>query len=248
MLRCWVYGHLLCLMLGLPLLAQIPLESQQLILGVVEHPDSSFVTLSLFYKERGEWRQRGSSWKGRIGAKGLAWGRGLHKVKAPRGFSIKREGDKRAPAGVFALGGVYGYASRIHAHSSVSYRQVGPRDLWVEDRKSPYYNRHIILNHVPHTVWEKKAQMRQNDFAHSLKLYIAHNDSMLGGKALPGYGSAIFFHIWRQKGKKATAGCTTMSSQRLQWMISQLDMRAHPVYVLLDKESYRLFRSEWKLP
>ncbi len=45
-------------------------------------------------------------------------------------------------------------------------------------------------------------EMRQHDDAHSLKLYIAHNDAILGGEAIPGRGSAIFLHIWRDDGER----------------------------------------------
>ena len=90
--------------------------------------------------------------------------------------------------------------------------------------------------------------MRQNDHAHSLKLYIGHNDSMLGGKAIPGLGSAIFFHIWRGGGSRPTAGCTTMHESKLKQLIATIDPTRNPVYILLPKAEYQQQRSLWKLP
>ena len=90
--------------------------------------------------------------------------------------------------------------------------------------------------------------MRQNDYAHSLKLYIAHNDAILGGKPVPGLGSAIFFHIWRGGGSKATAGCTTMHESKLKQLIATIDPSKNPVYVLLPQAEYQSLRSTWKLP
>ena len=81
----------------------------------------------------------------------------------------------------------------------MKYRQITSRDLWVEDPTSPHYNRHLVLNREPLESWEKKAQMRQNDYPHSLKLFIAHNTEP---KPVPRAGSSIFFHIWRSSGTR----------------------------------------------
>ena len=90
--------------------------------------------------------------------------------------------------------------------------------------------------------------MRQGDYAHSLKLYIAHNDAILGGKPAPGRGSAIFFHVWRDGGSKSTAGCTTMDKGQLSKMIAQIDPAKNPVYILLPQAEYQQLRGQWKLP
>lgn len=227
--------------------AQIPRECTQAIIGLTNGWNSSHVTLTLHLKDGRSWKPIGKPWNGRLGRNGLAWGRGIHpsiKSNAP----VKREGDKRAPAGIFKIGGAYGYAATILRHPSLPYRRISPRDLWVEDPASPHYNKHLVLPHPPHTTWEKKAQMRQNDHAHSLKLYIAHNDAILGGRPVPGLGSAIFFHIWRGGGSKATAGCTTMSETRLKNLIAQINPQKNPVYILLPKAQYQRLKKNWKLP
>jgi len=227
--------------------AQVPESCKQAVVGVTTGWNTSHVTLSVYEKVGKTWRPVSQPWKGRLGKNGLAWGIGLHPqtYKSP---SIKAEGDKRAPAGIFKLGGAYGYASDIQRIPSLPYKQVTTRDLWVEDRNSSQYNRHILLNKEPSSTWEKKAQMRQGDYAHSLKLYIGHNDSMLGGQAVPGRGSAIFFHIWRGGGSKSTAGCTTMDPGKLKTLISQIDPGKNPVYILLPQSEYAKLRSQWKLP
>jgi L,D-peptidoglycan transpeptidase YkuD (ErfK/YbiS/YcfS/YnhG family) len=158
---------------------------------------------------------------------------------------LKREGDWKAPAGVFSIGGAWGYDARIQHHPKLAYRRITTRDLWVEDADSPSYNRHIILDHEPATPWEKKQQMRQNDHAHSLKLFIAHNAPP---KVVPGKGSAIFFHIWRDGGTKPTAGCTTLAEPNLRSLIAWLDPGAKPLYVLLPAAEYRKLAADWKLP
>lgn len=227
--------------------AQVPRNCKQAIVGIASGWNSSHVTLSLYQKNGKSWQRVGAPWKGRLGRNGLAWGYGIHPQVRDKHL-VKHEGDGRAPAGIFKLGGAYGYAPGIKRHPKLSYRRVTSQDLWVEDRTSSNYNRHLILKYTPKAAWEKKAQMRQNDHAHSLKLYIGHNDAILGGKPVPGLGSAIFFHIWRGGGSKSTAGCTTMHETKLKQMIASIDPGKNPVYILLPQAEYTARRSSWKLP
>lgn len=218
-------------------------QSTQCLVGIADGWDSSRVSLALYQKKNGTWRQVGESWAGRLGKAGLAWGLGLHPV--PAGAESKMEGDWKSPAGVFALGGVWGYERSIKRHRKLPYTRITSRHLWVEDPESPHYNRQVVLRHEPRTDWEKKAQMRQNDPAHALKLFIAHNAPP---KVVKGGGSSIFFHIWRDQGGRPTAGCTVMSEARLRWLIARIDPTRRPVYVLLPKKEYDARRKEWGLP
>jgi L,D-peptidoglycan transpeptidase YkuD (ErfK/YbiS/YcfS/YnhG family) len=227
--------------------AQVPRNCTQAIVGIASDWNSSVVTLTVHEKHGRHWKPAGTSWKGRLGRNGMAWGQGIHPLKTST-TPIKVEGDKRTPAGIFKIGGAYGYATAIKRNPRLPYHRVTLRDLWVEDKKSPHYNRHLKLDHNPSATWEKKAQMRQNDHAHSLKLYIAHNDAILGGRPVPGLGSAIFFHIWRGGGSKSTVGCTTMHETQLKQLIARIDPAKNPVYILLPKSEYQHLRKTWKLP
>lgn len=222
---------------------ELPASSNQCVVGIADDWDSSHVSLSFHEKRDGRWQRVGTPWTGRLGKSGLVWGRGLH--PNPPGAVLKREGDMRAPAGVFRLGGAWGYDANIRKHPRLFYHQVTGRDLWVEDARSPHYNRHIILDRDPAGSWEKKQLMRQNDYPHSLKLFIAHNAPP---KATPGAGSAIFFHIWRGGGSKPTAGCTTLPEDALRDLIAWIDPGKNPIYVLLPKAEYEKLRGDWKLP
>lgn len=88
------------------------------------------------------------------------------------------------------------------------------------------------------TPWEFKQQMKLNDYAHSLKLFIRHNAAGDQGHPVAGGGSSIFFHIWRRDGQAPTAGCTAMSEENLRAMIAWLDPSKHPLYVLLPSREY----------
>lgn len=223
---------------------ELPPQSTQLIVGIAPHWDSSHVQLSFYERQPGgPWRSTGFQWTGRLGKNGLVWGRGLHPV--PAGAQTKREGDRRSPAGVFDLGGAWGYAPTIEKAPSLSYVQVTPWDLWFEDPASPYYNQYVRLDREPRTPAEKKAQMKQGDYAHSLKLFIAHNAYP---NIEPGAGSSIFFHIWRNGGNATTFGCTTMAEENLKRLIATIVPERRPIYVLLPEAEYAKYRAEWKLP
>jgi L,D-peptidoglycan transpeptidase YkuD (ErfK/YbiS/YcfS/YnhG family) len=221
----------------------LPTNSTQCLLGLADSWDSSHATLRLFEKSGNQWHAKGDPWKARLGKNGLVWGRGLHPL--PKSAPIKKEGDMRSPAGVFCIGGAWGYDSSIHKHPLLPYRKVTSCDLWVEDPSSPRYNQHLILDHPAASTWEKKQQMKQTDPAHALKLYIGHNSHP---QAVPGDGSSIFFHIWRSGGTKPTAGCTTMDETKLRQFIASIDPSRNPIYVLLTTSEYTKFRKAWKLP
>lgn len=222
---------------------ELPAGSSQCVVGVADGWDSSHVTLSYFEKKGEAWQRVGGEWKGRLGSKGLVWGRGIH--PNPGGAVLKKEGDGRTPAGVFDLGGVWGAHKSVKKHPKTFYHQVTSRDLWVEDATSKYYNQFLTLDHEPATTWEKKAQMKQDDYPHSLKLFIAHNAVP---NVVKGGGSSIFFHIWRRGGAAATAGCTTMEETKLRWLIAAVDPGCRPLYIILPRAEYEKFKPVWKLP
>jgi len=243
-MRSYLLSITLCLLSTLASHAfQLPATSSQCLVGIADDWNSSFVTLTLYEKKDGRWQPSGAAWKGRLGKNGLVWGRGMS--PAPGGATLKKEGDMRSPAGVFSIGGVWGYDAAIKKHPALPYRQVTSRDLWVEDPASPKYNYNVILDHEPNTTWEKKQQMKQNDAAHALKLFIAHNAPP---RVVPNGGSSIFFHIWRGGGSKPTAGCTTMEEGKLRSLIARIDPNKRPLYVLLPRAEYAKYQPAWKLP
>ncbi|MDB4310121.1 L,D-transpeptidase family protein [Akkermansiaceae bacterium] len=233
----------LVLLLSILPLSALTDQSQQAVVGITSSWSSSHANLYLYEKKDGSWIKVAGPWKTRLGRSGSAWGKGIH--ANPKGSILKKEGDEKTPAGVFSIGGAWGDAAQIKRHPSLPYRKVTPRDLWVEDSKSPYYNQHLILKHDPKSTWEKKAQMKQNDHAHSLKLFIAHNAPP---KATPGAGSAVFFHIWRGGGSKSTFGCTTMPESTLKNLVAWIDPAKNPIYILLPQAEYTSLRGPWKLP
>jgi len=177
-----------------------------------------------------------------LGRSGLAWGRGPF-VPPQNGVPLKVEKDWRAPAGVFQLGLLFGYAGAAPAGTRWPYHQVGPWDAYIDDPQNPSYNRHVRVDPRNVPPWFEKQKMRLGDAAYKWMLEIRHNQN----PAAPGYGSAIFFHV-RRGPTKPSAGCTTMAVENLEAMIRWLDPRASPYYVLLPKADYAALRAAWRLP
>src|SRR5437764_13783990 len=86
-------------------------KSRQLVLVMTATWEAVAGTLS--YYERASinapWRSLGSQWPVVVGRNGMGWGRGLHAPQTGEG-PIKKEGDGKAPAGVFRLIRAFGYA------------------------------------------------------------------------------------------------------------------------------------------
>jgi L,D-peptidoglycan transpeptidase YkuD (ErfK/YbiS/YcfS/YnhG family) len=227
-----------------------PLQaSRQLIIGLTESWSSSRATLYRFDRTSKGWSRVGKEIAARLGPKGLAWGAGLvdrSEIPSPIPEEVpeKAEGDQLAPAGVFSLGPVYSYDAGWKKKTKMSFVQVGPNDLFVEDPKSPLYNTHVRLDHAPRTAWEKNQQMEQGDAAHRLKVFVGHNVN----PPVPGKGSAIWLHIWRDNGAKVTAGCTSLNAASLAEIVRWLDPDAQPTYILLPATLYSEIADPWQLP
>ena len=182
-----------------------------------------------------------------LGRNGLAWGRGaltIPQALLDRHAGIKREGDRRAPAGCFSIPKIYGNDAELPGKATFPYRQVSRWDAWPDDPKNPYYNRHVIID--PKQVvpsWFEKQRMRQGDPAYRWLIEVRHNSD----PPQPGAGSAIFFHV-RRGPDRTTSGCTTMSEGNLSAVVQWLKADARPHYALLPQAEYEILAPIWKLP
>lgn len=232
---------------------RVPKNTRQMIVGITDGWAGNRAQLQRFTRKSGAWKALDSKPIAAVlGPKGLAWGRGLNPVptnaiSAAGGAGvkrIKREGDKRSPAGVFPLGKAYGYDPLWAARTKLEYVTVTPADLFIEDANSEFYNNQIRLDHPATSDWELSQQMEQTDPAHRLEVVVGHNTPA----PIRGAGSAILLHIWRQNGKKFTTGCTAMADGDIETIIRWLDPKAHPLYVLLPRSEYLARQVAWGLP
>ena len=213
----------------------------QLVVGIAPDWDSMTGKLQRFDKTARGWQAAGPAIPVLFGKHGLAWGRG--ELVGSGNAPAKVELDNRAPAGVFQIGTIYTYDTALPAGADYPFHTVGPGDAWVDDLNSPNYNRHVTVDPAHPPPWFEKNKMRHGDFAYRWLVEIRHN----ADPPVPGYGSAIFFHI-RRGPERPSAGCTTMAESDLVAMIRWLRSGAHPHYVCLPKAEYVTRWHLWGLP
>lgn len=164
----------------------------------------------------------------RIGRDGLAWGLGGATLPAPAGFRLKREGDGRAPAGIFRITRAFGSAPRPD-WIKLPYLRCTPRHFGVDDARSRHYNQIVDEREVARD-WRSAESMTPAGGCYRLGAVIAHNT-----QNLPGRGSCIFLHIWQGR-KVPTSGCTAMSAGDLRSVLSWLDPEKDPRLVQLARK------------
>ncbi|HEX8430441.1 MAG TPA: L,D-transpeptidase family protein [Longimicrobium sp.] len=190
------------------------------------------------------WREVGPSLRAAVGRSGLGWGDGLHPDAESATGPAKREGDGRAPAGVFRLSSAFGYASAAESRwIRLPYHASDASIECVDDAASAYYNRRVDRDAVARVDWTSHEEMRRNDGLYRLGVWVDHNSS----PPTAGRGSCIFLHIWAAPGAP-TSGCTAFADADLELILRWLDPRSGPVLVQLPEAEYRRLRLDWRLP
>ena len=219
--------------------------SKQLLIVVAHAWDSRAARLQRFARpgRDGEWQPVGQAVAVSLGKSGLAWGRGLH---PPLAGIEKREGDGRAPAGIFAITALFGYAAPDSAFARAAklpYLQTTPDLKAIDDPASAYYNRIVDQSAVAHPDWASCEDMLRNDPCYAVGAVVAHNSE----PPVPGAGSCIFLHVWEREGMP-TAGCTAMALADMREIAGWLDAASTPLLVQLPQAEYECLHEAWQLP
>jgi len=200
--------------------AGIPVKSRQILLVIAPEWSSDHGRLYRLEKRGKGWRPVGESVPVKLGKNGLGWGRGLHGYRLDKG-PVKREGDGRAPAGIFSLPFLFGEGKGAFRYP---YRRMGDAHRCVDDRRSRFYNRIVELGKVEKD-WRSAERMKFPSGLYRYGIFVAHNP-----RNVPGGGSCIFLHIKKPNGKP-TVGCTAMGRKELVTIMRWLDPALHPVLV-----------------
>ena len=188
------------------------------------------------------WKSVGYPVPVNIGEKGMAWGLGLHGSEDLRG-DFKKEGDRKAPAGIFSLVHAFGDAAHKAHAKKIPYLPI-ERDLeCVDDPDSRYYNQFVRRKVSEEPDWKSSEKMAEIGYLYALGLVVGHNME----SPQPGLGSCIFMHIWRDSAS-GSAGCTIMEESNLIDIISWLDIVKQPCLIQLPYEEYLQRKSSWNLP
>lgn len=177
-----------------------------------------------------------------VGKKGMAWGRGIEDYRHLRG-PIKKEGDKKSPAGVFQLGTAFGYADADNASFvKAKYTHVRETTMCIEDGESAHYNQ-IVDEASTQADWSSTDHMLRKDDLYEWGMFVLHNQP----EPAVGDGSCIFLHVWRQN-DSGTAGCTAMDKEKMRDLLSWIDPEQSPLMIQVPGLVYEQFRGEYNLP
>lgn len=190
----------------------------------------------------GNYEQVGNAIPIVVGKNGLGWGIGQH----PRGGQgpSKKEGDGKAPAGVFKLNHAMGYATNAPDGTVWPYRTATPTLVCVDDSSAPPYNKIVDKkDYAANTPWNSSEKMLRKDHLYKWLVVVDHNIN----PARPQQGSCIFLHVWRAP-QRPTVGCTAMDETHLVEIIKWLKPTDNPVLVQLPQSQYQALKETWKLP
>jgi L,D-peptidoglycan transpeptidase YkuD (ErfK/YbiS/YcfS/YnhG family) len=201
----------------------------------------------------GKWQPVGHPISIVVGRNGMGWGIGLLPTDAPgiRAASepVKKEGDGKSPAGIFALGTAFGYAGQPLPGLRLPYLSLTPSTECVDDARSSHYNR-IVDRSTASVDWNSSEHMSAAGQSYIWGVVINHNSIVPEGNyhpPVPMGGSCVFMHIWEAAGH-GTAGCTAMPQSDLEGVLLWLDPASNPLLVQMPAEDYTRLSSSWKLP
>jgi D-alanyl-D-alanine dipeptidase len=197
------------------------------------------------YQRRGphdKWVQAGETVTVVVGKNGLGWGSGAASFEHDASDPVKKEGDGKAPAGVFALSRVFGYAPQELTGAKMPYVPLTSSVECVDDTGSKFYNQ--VLDRQSVTAdWNSSEHMLRSDELYRWGIVVDHNSN----PAQPGAGSCIFMHIWRGPGQ-GTVGCTAMPREQIESILAWLDPARKPMLVQLPERKYKSLHKKLGLP
>jgi len=181
-----------------------PLASTgRLVLVTADSMDSRTASLQRFARATpaAPWRPVAAPVEVLVGKQGLAWGPGFRRF-ARDGEPVKREGDKRAPAGFYGIGRPFGLAPSDRPR----YLQISTGMTCIDDAGSPAYNTITTRARVGWRVHGEN-MWRVRAYRHGLLV-----DYPTDRKAEA--GSCIFIHL-RLPDATGTGGCVAVPEKEL---------------------------------
>jgi D-alanyl-D-alanine dipeptidase len=176
-----------------------------------------------------------------VGRTGLAWGVGFDDVRVEGPH--KREGDGKAPAGIFPIDTAFGFAPRASMNDvRLPYVQLVPTTDCVDDTTSDHYNTVVDKSKVTRVDWNSAEHMREVG-QYKIGVIVSYN----ARPPVKGRGSCIFLHIWNGPDSH-TAGCTAFDETKLREVMGWLDPAKTPLLVQMTADAYSQVQSEYGLP
>jgi D-alanyl-D-alanine dipeptidase len=194
-------------------------DTKQLIIVSTKNWSTPNGVLQRYEKTDKKWQKVGKAFKIKLGRNGLGWGIGLHTTPKNTKY-IKKEGDGKAPAGIFSLKQAFGYAPFKIEYPYEVYRET---DHCVDDVNSKLYNKIVDSTKVKIDYKSKEYMKFPKDY-YKYGIVVNHNHIDERG-AVKGAGSCIFMHIK----KVPTAGCTVMTEREMKEVLKWLNAKDSPL-------------------
>lgn len=209
---------------------QLPDNCLQLI--VVQADSWSTVPATLQRYERANvrapWRKVGQPFRVAIGKNGIAWDASQAFRPKDSAAPVKKEGDGKAPAGIFPLIYAYGYDAPLRQWK-FPYVQVNEQTLCIDDPQSRYYNQIISRDSIVQADWKSYEDMRRKDELYRFGIVVGYNMQPVQA----GKGSCIFMHLsaGTPQNPKGTAGCTSMLREEILQLLNWLNASNKPMLI-----------------
>jgi L,D-peptidoglycan transpeptidase YkuD (ErfK/YbiS/YcfS/YnhG family) len=187
-------------------------SATQLITVVAATNRSLTGSLRLWRKSGECWLAVDRPWTAHLGRNGLS--------------EHKREGDKKTPGGAFGIQPVM-YGLGPDPGVRYRYRRIVCGDWWVEDARSPFYNRfrHVRCGTKP-PFRITSEDMSRSPISYRYLAVIDYNTHPI----VAGRGSGIFLHVSASGGP--TLGCVSLSRPQLVTVLRWLDPAASAVIAI----------------
>ena len=205
----------------------IPSDSSQLLMVTTENWSTKEGKLQRYEKQNSHWQKVGEAISVVIGRNGLGWGIGLHHTPKNAPY-IKKEGDGKAPAGLFYLNSAFGY-EKTNFTMKFPYETYAATDHCVDDSTSQWYNK-IVDSSKIQKEYNSFEHMKLQNNLYKYGIVVNHNPNQK-----PQAGSCIFMHIKSPTGK-GTAGCTAMNENKIVKVLKWLKGEGKPLLLQLPKE------------
>jgi D-alanyl-D-alanine dipeptidase len=247
MLRCFLFVCVFVCCLSLCAAAQsIPDNCKQLIVVQADSWNTVPATLQCYERtdSRSTWRKAGKSFRVVLGKNGIAWDESQSFRLGNKTAPMKKEGDGKAPAGIFPLLYAYGYDTP-QQQWKFPYVQVNEQTLCIDDPQSRYYNQVVSRDSIAQADWKSYEDMRRKDELYRLGLIVGYNTQPVQA----GKGSCIFMHISTStpQNSKGTAGCTAMSYEEILQILNWLNEAHKPMLIQMPAAEWRLIKGRLKI-
>ena len=215
------------------------LKTQQIVVVITPNETATQGIMRLYEWRADKWAAVSSFTKVKVGRAGIAWGAGLHNKSLNEGV-LKKEGDGKAPQGVFRLTQVFGYKTQPDPKWKMPYLAATTTTLCIDDTKSAFYNK-ILDKSAAGEVTSYENMRRKDDF-YEYGIVVDYNQTTTEA----GAGSCIFMHV--QDETRPTSGCTAMPKGDIVALIEHLDITKKPVLLQCTRDNYAKLAKIYGLP